>query len=124
MDLSKQRGSLHILKTFYNQHLNETVNFVPGYLYEDGSSAGGYSFRVETQGGESGRFKGLFESVSAAPVLGFGNLPTLSKIQSTISTISTGGAKKPLGNQTTSVWEQEDRLEALMMCMRRNDQEA
>lgn len=67
VDLSKQRGSLHILKTFYNQHLNETIHFMPSYLYEDTSSTCDHTFRVETEGGESRRFKALFESGVSLP---------------------------------------------------------
>jgi hypothetical protein len=80
VDLPRQRGSLHILKTFYNQHLNETFNFMPGYFYEQSTSSSDHCFRVETQGGESRRFKALFEGGTAPLPSGFGTLPTLSKL--------------------------------------------
>ena len=47
VDLPRQRGSLQILKTFYNQHLNESFNYMPGYLY-DQSGPSDHCFRVET----------------------------------------------------------------------------
>jgi hypothetical protein len=59
VELAKRKGSLFILKTFFIAHLNETINFQPGYLYADGdqSSLCSHPFRVELQNHESRRFK-------------------------------------------------------------------
>jgi|LauGreDrversion4_2_1035121.scaffolds.fasta_scaffold40808_3 hypothetical protein len=57
---------------------------MPSYFYEDTSSTCDHTFRVETEGGESRRFKALFEGGLSLPT-GFANLPTLIKYQSSLS---------------------------------------
>jgi hypothetical protein len=35
VDLARRKGSLFVLKTFYQTYLNETINFQPSYLQEE-----------------------------------------------------------------------------------------
>ena len=63
MEHAKKKGSLQILKVFNAAHLNETINYLPGYMYDEADDKQVvHPFRIEMQGYESRRFKQLFLS--------------------------------------------------------------
>ena len=67
VELAKRKGSLQILKVFNSTHLNEIINYLPGYLFGEGDDRQVvHPFRVELQGYESRRFKQFFISKHTA----------------------------------------------------------
>jgi hypothetical protein len=115
VDTPRLKGSLHVLKTFYNQHLNETFNYIPSY---DGEHSSSLKFRVELQSSESRRFKSLFEGAALIP-------PAVKSSSSSQTQQNLKKAKfqiiSQMNKSTAAVWEAEDRLDAIMMSMRKTN---
>lgn len=62
VDLARQKGSLCILKSFYQVHLSDTLaSLQPSYLLiDDNQIIPSPKFTVEYQSSESRRFRALF----------------------------------------------------------------
>lgn len=52
VDVYRRKGSLHILKSFLNSKLYETINYRPSYLDKD-MNINNLKFRVELENNES-----------------------------------------------------------------------
>jgi len=59
VDVPKRKGSLHVLKSFLNSRLYETINYRQSYFDQDMNMLN-LKFRVEAQGNESQRFRAFF----------------------------------------------------------------
>lgn len=59
IDGSRKKGSLHILKSFLNSRLYESINYQPSYRDPEHQNIYHLRFRVENQGYESQRLRSL-----------------------------------------------------------------